>query len=50
MAACLVMFISAWTWVRLFSITAAIVLSAVALAIPPLAAIVANAGRESDQD
>jgi hypothetical protein len=35
--------------VRLYSVTAAIIMSCVALVIPPLAAIVANAGDESSR-
>lgn len=49
MGLCLTMFILAWTLVRLYSMTAAIVMSAVALAIPPVAAIVANAGDEASR-
>jgi hypothetical protein len=49
MGVCLLLFISAWSFVRLYSLTAAIVMSCVALAIPPLAAIVANAGDESSR-
>jgi uncharacterized Tic20 family protein len=41
--------ILAWTVVRLFSVTAAIAMSVVALVIPPLAAIVANAGDEASR-
>jgi drug/metabolite transporter (DMT)-like permease len=44
MAVCLLLFVFAWTWVRLYSVTAAVVMSVIASAIPPLAAIVANAG------
>jgi hypothetical protein len=47
MGTCLLLIVLAWSVVRLASVTAAIVMSAVALAIPPFAAIVANAGRES---
>jgi hypothetical protein len=46
MAVCLVLITSAWLWVRLLSTTAAIVMSMIAVLIPPLSAIVANAGRE----
>lgn len=50
MGACLFLIVMAWSWVWLVSTTAAIVMSAVALAIPPVAAIVANGGRESAHD
>jgi Protein of unknown function (DUF3099) len=46
MGVCLVLFVLSWAVVRRFSTTAAVVMSLIALAIPPLAAIVANAGRE----
>jgi hypothetical protein len=49
MAVCLTLFITAWSFVRLYSVTAAVVMSCVALAIPPFAAIVANAGDESSR-
>jgi ABC-type transport system involved in cytochrome bd biosynthesis fused ATPase/permease subunit len=49
MGACLLLFISAWSFVRLYSVTAAIVMSCVALVIPLLAAIVANAGDEDSR-
>ncbi|MCI0687692.1 MAG: DUF3099 domain-containing protein [Sporichthyaceae bacterium] len=45
MATCVVLFVSSWTWVRLYSQTAAVVMSVIAMTIPPIAAIVANAGR-----
>jgi hypothetical protein len=46
MTICVGLIAGAWFGVRLVSPTAAIVMSAVALAIPPFAAIIANAGRE----
>jgi hypothetical protein len=49
MGVCLTMFILAWAVVRLYSVTAAVVMSAVALAIPPVAVIVANAGDEGSR-
>ena len=49
MGVCLLLFIAAWSFVRLYSLTAAIVMSSVALVIPPLAAIVANAGDENSR-
>lgn len=45
MALCVFLFVSSWTWVRLLSPAAALVMSLVAMVIPPIAAIVANAGR-----
>lgn len=47
MALCLGLFISAWAVVRLYSVTAAVVMTVVALAIPPIAVIIANAGDEA---
>jgi Protein of unknown function (DUF3099) len=44
MGICLVLIILAWTLIWRFSILAAVVMSAVALVIPPFAAIVANSG------
>jgi Protein of unknown function (DUF3099) len=46
MGTCLVLVILAWTVVRLYSVTAAIVMSIVAALMPPVAAMVANAGDE----
>jgi len=47
MALCLGLFISAWAVVRLYSVTAAVVMTVVAVAIPPIAVIIANAGDEA---
>ena len=44
MGVCLLLIVLAWTLIRRYSVTAAVVMSAVALVVPPLAAIVANAG------
>jgi len=41
--------ILAWWLVRLYSVTAAIIMSVVAMAIPPVAVIVANAGDEASR-
>jgi hypothetical protein len=49
MGTCLLLFVAAWSFVRLYSVTAAIVMSCVALVIPLLAAIVANAGDEDSR-
>jgi hypothetical protein len=46
MGVCLALFIAAWAVVRLYSTTAAVVMTCVALVIPPIAAIVPNAGEE----
>ncbi|MEU5714946.1 DUF3099 domain-containing protein [Streptomyces sp. NPDC020403] len=42
MGGCLVLFVSAWAFVRLWSIPAAVAMCVVAMVIPPVAAIVAN--------
>ncbi|MBQ0864140.1 MULTISPECIES: DUF3099 domain-containing protein [Streptomyces] len=47
MVICLVLFVSAWAFVRLWSVPAAVGMCVVAMVIPPLAAIVGNR-RESD--
>jgi Protein of unknown function (DUF3099) len=47
MGGCLVLFISAWSFVRLWSIPAAVALCIVAMVIPPIAAMVGN-GRGRD--
>jgi Protein of unknown function (DUF3099) len=47
MGTCVLLFVLSWTVVRRYSAPAAVAMTIVALAIPPLAAIVANAGRES---
>jgi Protein of unknown function (DUF3099) len=49
MGTCLVLIVLAWTLIWRFSITAAIVMSAVALVIPPFAAVVANSGPANRQ-
>lgn len=49
MALCVGLFVLAWAVVRLYSVTAAVVMSAVALAIPPIAVIIANAGDEGSR-
>jgi hypothetical protein len=46
MGICLTLVILAWTVVRLYSVTAAIVMSVVAMLMPPIAVMVANAGDE----
>lgn len=47
MGVCLTLFVAAWAVVRFYSVTAAVVMSAVAMCIPPFAAIVGNA-RDTD--
>ncbi|MEU1073293.1 MULTISPECIES: DUF3099 domain-containing protein [unclassified Streptomyces] len=42
MGGCLVLFVSAWGFVRLWSVPAAVAMCVVAMVIPPVAAVVAN--------
>jgi hypothetical protein len=49
MGSALVLVVLAWTVVRLYSVAAAIAMSVIAMAVPPLAAIVANAGDEGSR-
>ncbi|AZM90246.1 DUF3099 domain-containing protein [Streptomyces racemochromogenes] len=42
MGGCLFLFVSAWSFVRLLSVEAAVALCVVAMVIPPVAAMVAN--------
>jgi Protein of unknown function (DUF3099) len=49
MGACLLLIILAWTVIYRYSDAAAIAMSAVALVVPPFAAIVANSGSDSSQ-
>jgi hypothetical protein len=46
MGTCIALFVLAWGVVRLFSLPAAIAMSAVAALIPPVAAIIGNARRQ----
>jgi hypothetical protein len=46
MGSCITLIVLAWFVVRLFSIPAAIAMSAVAAVLPPTAAIVANWGHD----
>jgi hypothetical protein len=48
MGTCVALIILAWGVVRLFSVTAAVVLSAIAAVLPPIAALVANSGWDRD--
>ncbi|WP_344261703.1 DUF3099 domain-containing protein [Streptomyces sodiiphilus] len=43
------LFVSAWVWVRLWSVPLAIAMCVVAAAIPPFAAIVANRREPDDR-
>jgi hypothetical protein len=49
MGGCIGLVILAWTVLRLFSVTAAIVVSLVVMIVPPIAAMVANAGDETSR-
>jgi hypothetical protein len=49
MGGVIVAVILSWTVIRLFSVTAAIVVSVAVMIIPPVAAIVANAGDETSR-
>jgi hypothetical protein len=47
MGPCIFLIVVAWTIVQFFSITAAVIMSVVAMVMPPIAAIAANAGQGS---
>jgi hypothetical protein len=49
MGACVLLIALAWTLIWRYSVIAAIVMSAVALVIPPVAAIIANSGPANRQ-
>lgn len=49
MGGCVLLIAGAWTLIWRYSITAAVAMSAVALVVPPLAAIIANAGPANRQ-
>jgi hypothetical protein len=49
MAICIGLFILSWAVLDRYSVTAAIAVSAVALVIPPFAAIIANAASATDR-
>ena len=49
MGLCLGLFVLSWAVVRLYSVTAAVVMSVAALAIPPIAVIIANAGDKASR-
>ena len=46
MLPCLTLIVVAWSVVQFFSVTAALGMSVVAMVMPPIAAIMANAGRD----
>ena len=50
MGACLTLIVLAWNVVRLWSVTAAVVMSIVAAALPPVAVVVANWGALRDSE
>ncbi|MBV9205063.1 MAG: hypothetical protein JO037_06605 [Actinobacteria bacterium] len=49
MSVCLGLLVLSWLVVDRYSVTAAAIMSAVALAIPPFAAIIANAASATDR-
>ena len=46
MAACVILILLAWNLVRLWSTTAALVMSVVAAVLPPVAVVIANWGED----
>jgi hypothetical protein len=50
MGTCLVLILLAWNVVRLWSVTAAVVMSAVAAVIPPTAVIIGNLGSIAESE
>jgi hypothetical protein len=50
MGTCLVLILLAWNVVRLWSVTAAVVMSVVAALLPPAAVIVGNLGSMAESD
>jgi hypothetical protein len=50
MGTCVVLILLAWNLVRLWSVTAAVVMSVVAAVIPPVAAFVGNLGAFDEPD
>jgi hypothetical protein len=49
MGTCVLLIVLAWTLIWRYSITAAVAMSAVALVVPPVAAIIGNAGPANRQ-
>jgi Protein of unknown function (DUF3099) len=50
MGTCLVLIVLAWNVVRLWSVTAAVVMSIVAAVLPPVAVVIANWGALRNPD
>ena len=50
MGSCVTLIVLAWNVVRLWSVTAAVVMSVVAAVIPPAAAIVGNLGSMAESE
>jgi hypothetical protein len=50
MGTCLVLIVLAWNVVRLWSVTAAVVMSVVAAVLPPVAVVIANWGALRNPD
>jgi hypothetical protein len=48
MGTCVTLIVLAWFVVRLVSVTAAIVMSIIAMVIPPIAAVIGNTGDPDD--
>lgn len=46
MGTCIGLILIAWNVVRFFSVAGAVIMSAIAAVIPPIAAIIANSGRK----
>jgi Protein of unknown function (DUF3099) len=49
MGICLLLFVLSWAVLDRYSVTAAVIVSVIALAIPPFAAIIANANSATDR-
>ena len=49
MGVCIGLIVLAWGVVRLWSVTAAVVMSMIAMVLPPIAAVIANAGWDRDR-
>ncbi len=49
MTTCITLFVLAWAVLDRYSVTAAVIVSAVALVIPPFAVIIANAASATDR-
>jgi ABC-type transport system involved in cytochrome bd biosynthesis fused ATPase/permease subunit len=49
MGTCLTLFVLSWAVVRFYSTTAAVIMSVIAMVIPPLAVVVANNRAEGER-